>query len=119
MAVFLGALPMAVAKSRNRKHATAHASALRLWFVSATEEVGSTVDSRKLEHECRVIYAGFPSSCCFGIRARSYSNFLASTVRSVYRTELRRSMAALSLSLASVIVQTSWEPELCELGRCW
>ena len=40
----------------------------------------STVDSQKLEYGCGVIYAGLHSICDFGIRGRSYSNFLASTV---------------------------------------
>ena len=35
------------------------------------------VDSKKLEYACRVICTGVPSFCCFGIRGRSYSNFLA------------------------------------------
>ena len=34
----------------------------------------------QLEYGFGVIYAGFPSFACFGIRGRSYSNFLASTV---------------------------------------
>ena len=41
-----------------------------------------TVDSNKLEPGFRLIYTGVPSFSCFGIRGRSYSNFLASTVLS-------------------------------------
>ena len=37
-------------------------------------------DSKQLEYASRVIYDGFPSSFCFGITQRSFSNFLACTV---------------------------------------
>ena len=40
----------------------------------------SAVDSKKLECGLRVSYACFPPLFCFGIRGRSYSNFLATTV---------------------------------------
>ena len=40
----------------------------------------SRVDSRKLEHEFRVIYADCPSSLGFEDGGRSYSNFVVSTV---------------------------------------
>ena len=35
----------------------------------------STVDSRKLQYGCRVIYAGFPSFFCFRIKAGSVPTF--------------------------------------------
>ena len=39
-----------------------------------------TVDSKNLEYGFGVIYVVVPSFFCFGIRRRSYSNFLASAV---------------------------------------
>ena len=42
--------------------------------------VACAVDSKKLEDGFRVVSDGCPSFVCFGIRGRSYSNFLASTV---------------------------------------
>ena len=41
------------------------------------------VDSKKLEYGCSVIYAGFPAFSNIGIRGRSYSDFLVSTVSGV------------------------------------
>ena len=38
------------------------------------------VDSKKFEHGCRIIYAGFASLLGFGVGGRACSNFLASTV---------------------------------------
>ena len=38
------------------------------------------VDSKKVEYGFGVIHVGVPSLVCFGIRGRSYSNFLASAV---------------------------------------
>ena len=35
---------------------------------------------QKLEYGFRIVYAGFPSFMYFGIKGRSYSNLLASTV---------------------------------------
>ena len=40
------------------------------------------VDSTRLKYRCRVMYAGFPSFSGFGIRGRSYSNFMASSATS-------------------------------------
>ena len=39
-----------------------------------------TVDSMKLQHGLRTIYAGFPSSQATGVDEQSYSNFLASDI---------------------------------------
>ena len=43
------------------------------------KETHITVDSKKLEHGCRMIYAGVPSFFGFGVGGRLCSNFLAST----------------------------------------
>ena len=43
-----------------------------------------TVDSKKLEHGCRKIYAGFPSFLGFGVGGWSCSNFLASALSNTY-----------------------------------
>ena len=52
---------------------------LNLSGLSFSKIFCDTVDSRKLEYGLRVIHARSPSFLCFGIRDRSYSNFLAST----------------------------------------
>ena len=39
------------------------------------------IDSKKLKYGFKVISAGVPSFFCFGIRGRSYSSLLASTVQ--------------------------------------
>ena len=57
-----------------------------------------TVGSRKLEYGFRMMYAGFPSFFCFGIGRRSYSNFLASTVK-VYSVNLLHEVKGISLSV--------------------
>ena len=41
-----------------------------------TQEVSGTVDSKKLEHGCRMIYAGFPSSFGLGLEAVHVKTFL-------------------------------------------
>ena len=42
------------------------------------------VDSRKLEYAPGTIYAGFPSTFCFGFGGQPDSNFLASIVRQIW-----------------------------------
>ena len=54
------------------------ASLASVWFCLDLHRTQHTVDCKKLEYGFRVIYAGFPSLFCVGIRGRSYSNFLAS-----------------------------------------
>ena len=48
--------------------------------ISDSKCRGITVDSKKLEHGCRMMYAGCSSFFGFGAGGRSCSNFLASTV---------------------------------------
>ena len=53
---------------------------VRYILVSLLELSTRFSESKKLEYGFRVIYAGVASFFSFGIRGRSYSNFVASTV---------------------------------------
>ena len=62
------------------------------------------MDCKKMEHGCRMIYAGTPTFLWFGAPGRSCSNVLASTVR----------LGAGALRV--VLADKGWLKYRCQLG---